>query len=341
MNDRADWVGYAKAIGIILVVYGHVIRGLHSAGFDFYGLFYELSDSIVYSFHMPLFFFLSGLFFYQTLSKKGCVGLIYSKIDTIFYPYVVWSIFQGSIEALLSNYTNGTVSFADVFSLLWAPRAQFWFLYDLFFYFVFLSFILKNQTKFRTLMLFLTLIVFYCFFIDLLNPNKGSIVLLCCIFFISGIIFSFYFKKDWLQSKKLFLITTCLFFLSQYIYHFYYSWHYLDHSIFTLFLAFVSVFFVVLLSSLLSKLKVNFLAYLGGASMVIYLMHILAGSGMRVILYKVFSIDSTVVHSILGVISGLLLPLVALWIINKINLKYIFFAPVSNYLPFFNNIKNS
>lgn len=55
-NMRYMWVDYAKAIGIILVVFGHVNRGLHSSGISVSNLFFAKIDSIIYSFHMPLFF---------------------------------------------------------------------------------------------------------------------------------------------------------------------------------------------------------------------------------------------------------------------------------------------
>lgn len=63
MHDRESWVDYAKGIGIILVVYGHVARGLFNSGISVPLNLYHLLDSIVNTFHMPLFFFLSGLFF--------------------------------------------------------------------------------------------------------------------------------------------------------------------------------------------------------------------------------------------------------------------------------------
>ncbi|WP_043367549.1 acyltransferase family protein, partial [Cupriavidus sp. WS] len=61
--SRDVWVDNAKGIGIILVVYGHVARGLHSAGIWSDATSFSFLDSAVYSFHMPLFFFLSGLYF--------------------------------------------------------------------------------------------------------------------------------------------------------------------------------------------------------------------------------------------------------------------------------------
>ncbi|SUY94743.1 acyltransferase [Klebsiella pneumoniae] len=93
---REAWVDYAKGIGIILVVFGHVNRGLYSAGIQLSGSSYLLTDSIIYSFHMPLFFFLSGLVFLRNpWIKRGKTSFVISKIDTIVYPYVSWSLLQG------------------------------------------------------------------------------------------------------------------------------------------------------------------------------------------------------------------------------------------------------
>lgn len=66
---RESWVDYAKGIGILLVVFGHVNRGLQAAGIIMPSKLYHLVDSIIYSFHMPL-FFLSGLFLLSRLRRK-------------------------------------------------------------------------------------------------------------------------------------------------------------------------------------------------------------------------------------------------------------------------------
>ncbi|WP_162779036.1 acyltransferase family protein, partial [Klebsiella pneumoniae] len=57
---RETWVDYAKGIGIILVVFGHANRGLYSSGIYISPEIYHYLDNVIYSFHMPLFFFLSG-----------------------------------------------------------------------------------------------------------------------------------------------------------------------------------------------------------------------------------------------------------------------------------------
>ncbi len=136
MSARTEWVDYAKGIGIVLVVFGHVARGVHTAGLPIDEGLFRLVDSVIYSFHMPLFFFLSGLFFTASLQQQGAGRLVAGKLRTVALPYLVWSILQGLVEVLLSQYTNGHVTLVEVFSLLWQPRAQFWFLYVLFFMFL-------------------------------------------------------------------------------------------------------------------------------------------------------------------------------------------------------------
>lgn len=54
---RQLWVDYAKGFGIILVVFGHVNRGLFNAGVSINTELYHSLDNIIYSFHMPLFSF--------------------------------------------------------------------------------------------------------------------------------------------------------------------------------------------------------------------------------------------------------------------------------------------
>ncbi len=133
MNNRIYWVDYVKGIAIILVVYAHVTFGLNRAGIMDDSLFKAPFMMIAVN-TMPWFFFLSGLFFYDSLIKRGPLRLIANRLDTIIYPYIIWSIIQGLIEIAFSRWTNNQFeSLSAVLSLLWQPRAQLWFLYVLFF----------------------------------------------------------------------------------------------------------------------------------------------------------------------------------------------------------------
>ncbi|HEY9888328.1 MAG TPA: acyltransferase family protein, partial [Candidatus Obscuribacterales bacterium] len=105
-RDRLPWLDYAKGIGIILVVVGHTLRGLMNAAVITETLPYEIADRWIYAFHMPLFFFLSGLLLPKSFAKN-LTTVLGKKAKTILYPFLLWSFIQGAIQLALSNYTNG------------------------------------------------------------------------------------------------------------------------------------------------------------------------------------------------------------------------------------------
>ncbi|WP_142910595.1 acyltransferase family protein, partial [Klebsiella pneumoniae] len=96
--NRNEWVDYAKGFGIVLVVYGHISRGLYNSGIISDTKWFHFIDSLIYSFHMPLFFFLSRLFLMKSLQVRGLPYFIFNKVDTILYPYLIWSVIQGLTE---------------------------------------------------------------------------------------------------------------------------------------------------------------------------------------------------------------------------------------------------
>ncbi len=129
---RAEWVDAAKGLGILLVVYGHVARGLVNGGVPMDRQWFATLDAAVYAFHMPLFFLLSGWFFVGSLTRRGPRDYLATRVATVLYPYVLWSLLQGGIELLMSRWTSQPLTLSEVLALGWAPRAQFWFLYALF-----------------------------------------------------------------------------------------------------------------------------------------------------------------------------------------------------------------
>lgn len=331
INSRTDWVDYAKALGIILVVYGHVARGLFNAGIEIPEHLYRLVDSIIYSFHMPLFFFLSGLFFYQSFSRRGSIGLTLNKVDTIIYPYLIWSILQGTVEYLLSSYTNGNVELTTVFSL-WEPRAQFWFLLALFFVFVASIMIFRFLSEKHALLVFGLSCILYLNRMYLPDIKIISFISNNLVYFSLGIVFTKHHLSETLSSNKALLLTMAIFLLSQYFFHSHLGKFYTDKGYESLLLAFISIAFFVSLSVAIAKKKNNILQYIGASSMAIYLMHILAGSGIRVILSKFLSVESVSVHIVVGCIAGILLPLLALKVINALKISFAFSAPISQWL---------
>lgn len=81
MNEkkRIEWIDYAKVVGIWLVVLGHILNTGRP-------IEYEL-HTIIYSYHMPFFFLVSGLLF----STKGMAfgQFAWTKIKSLIVPYIL------------------------------------------------------------------------------------------------------------------------------------------------------------------------------------------------------------------------------------------------------------
>jgi fucose 4-O-acetylase-like acetyltransferase len=309
-QSRSLWVDYAKAVGIILVGYGHVARGIFSAGLRIDQSMYELVDSVIYSFHMPLFFFLSGIFFLASIAKRDSINLLRSKIDTILYPYVIWSLLQGMIELAVAHYVNGHLTIGEVLSLAWFPRAQFWFLYVLFFVFS-LAILVYRRPNFAWCTGIFIGSIFLYFFGGLL-PDVYIINMLVhnFVYFAAGVFTTVLLGKFDCVKTKWLILSIALFICSQWLFHIDMGLRY-NNGILpeTLLLSLVGICFVVVFAHWLTRFNLRWLAYLGQQSMTIYLVHILAGSGCRILLLKLLGITSVGIHLLIGTLGGLLLPL--------------------------------
>jgi fucose 4-O-acetylase-like acetyltransferase len=135
-KSRIAWLDSAKGLGIILVVAFHAIGGSFQAGLLPRGGFFEEAFYVVYTFHMPFFFLLSGLLLKERLEKRqdGPKALIVSSIPKLLYPCFLWSYIQLAVIYSLGKLVNTPIELGwiDLVSPLWAPPSQFWFLYVLF-----------------------------------------------------------------------------------------------------------------------------------------------------------------------------------------------------------------
>lgn len=89
--SRASWIDICKGIGIILVIYGHALSS-------------EQYRFLIYAFHMPLFFFLSGLTFNYVKYQHNIHLLLKRSSKSILLPYVLFALLSYFIWIL----ENGT-----------------------------------------------------------------------------------------------------------------------------------------------------------------------------------------------------------------------------------------
>ena len=77
MKPRLDYIDIGKALGMFTIIWGHIIH-------------YGWSNQIVYAFHIPLFFFMSGMVF--RAEKYATVwDLIKRRANTLLLPYLIFS----------------------------------------------------------------------------------------------------------------------------------------------------------------------------------------------------------------------------------------------------------
>lgn len=118
---------------MVAVVFGHSLGGIiDMPGEVAPSLFHEIFLGI-YIFHMPLFFFLSGLMVRPRLERSSKSFLI-DIFASVAYPYFLWSIIQYSVIYGAGSLVNRPVAvfWPTILKLPISSISQFWFLYVLF-----------------------------------------------------------------------------------------------------------------------------------------------------------------------------------------------------------------
>lgn len=129
---RLDWLDAAKGLGMLAVVAGHALGGLiDSPAGGAAGL--RPTFFLIYAWHMPLFFLLSGVLV-QARIERDATGFGRSLFTRIAWPYFFWSIVQLTIIHALGTLVNRPVDdlAKPILALPWHTVSQFWFLYALF-----------------------------------------------------------------------------------------------------------------------------------------------------------------------------------------------------------------
>lgn len=179
MNNRIDYIDSAKGIGILLVIIGHT-----SSGFirDF-----------IYTFHMPLFFIISGALF-KYKSNINLQQFSLKKAKFLLLPCFFFTIFYYIINYLISLDTNLTPLLKDL------PGAL-WFLPILFITEI-LCYILINSTKTKTSLVIYTILLIYLGhiinYIPLYIPYSLKTTFSASSFFLIG-----YLNKSFIINNKL------------------------------------------------------------------------------------------------------------------------------------------
>ena len=246
-KDRVIFLDYAKAIGIFLVVLGHAICFLPKTNLG------NSIFNIIYSFHMPLFFIISGIVIAITTKKTNNIDLKY-KYFNLFYrlmiPYFLWSILYIFIRIMNNPYHIKHYFCRTIIAIIsGSGLAPLWFLFSLFvsevcFFYILKKWIIKSNSKIKRLILLLLIITLlsilcnYVYKILLLHKIGNFYVsfiisffrfILSMFFIVFGYIVGFLYDYSWLYKKKLLfgisLISGALCLLLRYVTHNFVNMH--------------------------------------------------------------------------------------------------------------------
>lgn len=289
---------YARGIAILLVVYGHVLRGLNSSGIVADGHWIMASDYAIYTFHMPLFFLLAGMNVAKGLARPR---FLQSKLMTIVYPYLLWSLLQGLVQVVMSDSANYPFHLSDLATtILWKPLGQFWFLYALLLCHIFVSLTSANRLKVGIFALAAYAAGIY------FNWGMISLSLKFFLFYAAGLLAAQHLKAVVMRLANPAGIAVTSLATGIAIVAAKQLGKYDDPG--ALPAAFLGMLLILQVSAVLARSnRMRIIELLGLASMPIYLVHILAASGTRIILSKL-GITDMYLHLAAGMIMGVVFP---------------------------------
>lgn len=151
--ERIELIDSLKGYAVILVLLGHVIVFSNPTQFSQSWLFV-----FIYSFHMPLFLFLSGyLVFQKSIDSK--INFVYKKFKGLILPYFVWIFISISIAnnfVFDNRISDFLIEHVVVYDNIWFLPVLFISFMILLIYITSENFLKDYQLGFFTILLFLS-----------------------------------------------------------------------------------------------------------------------------------------------------------------------------------------
>lgn len=297
-NNRLIWIDYAKLIGIILVVVGHINPDNN------------FILPYIYSFHMPLFFILSG---YLEKDNTSLQNTIKTSARMLLVPYLffclvsnIWWIIKLYIYNLDFNNTNlvsdtnpyNTLNLNNTFILplmgifigegdftkySLATNEALWFFLGLFFCRIFFrcSLLISKNKKIGFLIINAIIIII----IYWLNKFKINIylsidsALMALPFYIFGYLSKGKIPNNVDKKTNLIICIICILFILNFLLSIYNGWADMNHAYYgnSILIYYINGIIgslsIILLATIISRKKIDFLVYLGMNTLTIFASH--------------------------------------------------------------------
>ena len=330
-KSRLAWVDYLRGIAIILVVYRHALIGIQRSNIPVPPALVS-ANMIFYSFRMPLFFIISGLFINGSIARRPLKKLIYIKFENLMYPYFIWAFIQVTLQILLARYTNADRTPSDYAYILYQPKAldQFWYLPALF-----------NST-----------VVYLLFKVKLRVPDWSQLLIGLGFYLLAPLIHNISMITDWMEFYIFFalgdtlsslffrestqrflknpwtLLAVTPLFIATELYYLYRiagpgvgAFEFLAIALIGCFCMFVLAF------RLQSWNILRFLRVLGFHSLFIYVMHVLVTALTRSVLTRFLHLRNPEILLLCEIAAGVTIPVIFYNLLIKDNVLWFLFTP--------------
>lgn len=346
-SKRLPWIDYAKGLTIVLVVYHHSFVTLVHSGVTVHPWLIN-ANLLVYSFRMPMFFMLSGLFIVQSLKKRGVKNYIKYRFRYILYPYLLWAFIQATIGIFFASYLHGSWTLHRYLVIFYEPNAtsQLWYLVTLFntaILFILLD--AKLQLK-RWHQLILGVVLYlaspFLFFNSMIQDTTRFYVYLVFGSLISKFILD---KKNFrlISSTKLFMPLLLLMIISQYYLHKNLYLYKLEmnidissssvasilHHFWGMFqfvaIVMIGCTFILNVCALFQKVgKSSFIRVIGYHSLYIYILHVLLIVSCRLLFVNILHFENAFLILPIQVIIGTIGAVMIYNLCRHLNMNFLF-----------------
>ncbi len=328
---RVDWVDYAKGIAIFMVVALHALHGLLSAGIPHEPWVERVRGGWeLFSFNMPVFFFLAGLFIVRS-ARKPAAQFVADRFRGMVYPYVLWSLISLIVGTFTVTYTNSGLALSPetLARLLYDPILHYWFLYGMFINLMVFLAVVKLGLKLRW---YYALVGLLFILVEVADTQTKAFSYVFwrtanfTVYFALGVAFSQQVRDSIANasSRTLTLISVVGLLI----------WGAFVFSgpdtlpVIQPIISGIGTLAVISVSGLLARHHAaGHIQYLGLASLEIYLAHVIAAAGVRIILVNIFNLDNMLILFVVVTLAGVYLPLLLKWITERIGFPYLFEIP--------------
>ena len=316
-NTRIEWIDSTRGIAILLVVVGHVVGGYTgNYGMPKYQRIIDMVVDIIYTFHMPLFFMISGGVFglkKYNWSMDNYAAYINKKAKALLIPYFLFSTLQILIKLPLQGKIASVLSWKNILLLPIIPIDQFWFIYVLFFIFCLAGFVdwkVQHNSLIMAIVLFIVGKLLSLFGGDLLNVWGGVVLVRCLCYYIYFYIGYKLCRMKISFSKRTWISLNVIFGISLISNSFIPLKYEASNIILQVIIATSGALSVISFCEEFDFVaKSKLLQVMGSESMSIYIVHVLLCAIIRVTLIKI-GFTNLFISIIIGVVLSIAIPII-------------------------------